>query len=332
MTSRPSLLRAGNRLREDFGPSGSGSGWARPWTCSTQLGLKPTAPHTPTTWPPSRPWLLSTPTRPPSRRGSRAARAKRPGGPAVLLSTIHKIKGREWEHVIVYGATKGLFPHRLSDDEEGERRVFHVALTRAIRQVVVLADTDECSPFVLELDGSRDHRPITGRNAERTRSERGTPSAGMGSDVGVPPIWLATASPAEVQAPDDVGAEKPAELGLTLAYGGHSGSVIDLTDTAAVFQVGEPRLSVLFGSEVRVQGSTVILDRARNSGQFPGVGRVDRACLAGVALRGSEAGVGTGVRCAERRRVGRYCSRGTSNARRALPMQRYRAEPPGAMG
>ena len=31
---------------------------------------------------------------------------------------------------------RGLFPHRLGDDEEGERRVFHVALTRAGTQVV----------------------------------------------------------------------------------------------------------------------------------------------------------------------------------------------------
>ncbi len=76
------------------------------------------------------------------------------------LSTVHKIKGREWEHVIVYGASKGLFPHRLSDDEEGERRVFHVALTRAIRQVLVLADTHEPSPFVAELNGSRAHTPV----------------------------------------------------------------------------------------------------------------------------------------------------------------------------
>jgi DNA helicase II / ATP-dependent DNA helicase PcrA len=80
--------------------------------------------------------------------------------PGVLLSTIHKIKGREWEHVIVYGASQGLLPHRLSDDEEGERRVFHVALTRATRQVVVLADADAPSPFVAELDGSRPHQPI----------------------------------------------------------------------------------------------------------------------------------------------------------------------------
>ncbi len=92
-------------------------------------------------------------------RGVLARRASE--GPVVHLSTIHKIKGREWEHVIVYGASLGLLPHRLSDDEEGERRVFHVALTRAIRQVLVLADADEPSPFVAELDGSRPHSPLS---------------------------------------------------------------------------------------------------------------------------------------------------------------------------
>ena len=75
-----------------------------------------------------------------------------PEGPAVHLSTIHKIKGREWPFVVIYGASKGLFPHRLSDDEEEERRVFHVALTRAIRQVLVLSDTDDPSPFVAEFE------------------------------------------------------------------------------------------------------------------------------------------------------------------------------------
>ena len=175
------------------------------------------------------PWLRELLARPPH------------SGPGVLLSTVHKIKGREWEHVIVYGASRGLFPHRLSDDEEGERRVFHVALTRAIRQVVVLADADECSPFVDELDGSRSRTPIAdlakgGRSPERAiagRSRR-----------------LATTMPGV-----------PASLGLALDYAGHSGTVVDLSQSEAVFQVGDARLSVAFGSEVRVQGATMILTR-----------------------------------------------------------------------
>ena len=98
----------------------------------------------------------STRMSPPSNRGSETCWHGRPGGPVVHLSTIHKIKGREWEHVIVYGASRTA-PAPLSDDEEGERRVFHVGLTRAIRQVLVLADADEPSPFVAELDRSRPH-------------------------------------------------------------------------------------------------------------------------------------------------------------------------------
>ena len=65
--------------------------------------------------------------------------------------------------MVVFGASEGLFPHRLSDDEEGERRVFHVALTRARSQVVVVADAGAPSPFVAELDGSRPHRALTER-------------------------------------------------------------------------------------------------------------------------------------------------------------------------
>jgi DNA helicase-2/ATP-dependent DNA helicase PcrA len=188
--------------------------------------------------------------------------ARRPvGGPAVLLSTIHKIKGREWEHVIVYGASQGLLPHRLSDDEEGERRVFHVALTRAIRQVVVLADADECSPFVSELDGSRTRSPIVGvaragRNPERalprgstaTSRDRVRPGR-RGADAGNRgPRRRARQTP-----------EVPAALGLALDYAGHSGTVVELSESEAVLQVGAARLKVAFGSEVRVRGATVVL-------------------------------------------------------------------------
>ena len=93
-------------------------------------------------------------------------------GPAVELSTVHRIKGKEWGHVLVVGASAGLFPHRLSDDVEGDRRVFHVALTRAGTQVVVLADSDAPSPFLAELDGTAPHTAAT---ASRTG---GAPSGG----------------------------------------------------------------------------------------------------------------------------------------------------------
>jgi DNA helicase-2/ATP-dependent DNA helicase PcrA len=97
-------------------------------------------------------------------------------GPGVELSTIHRIKGKEWGHVLVFGASSGLFPHRLSEDVEGERRVFHVALTRAAIQAVILADRDAPSVFLAELDGTAPHTPPPSPKAARpaaaARSDR----------------------------------------------------------------------------------------------------------------------------------------------------------------
>jgi DNA helicase II / ATP-dependent DNA helicase PcrA len=75
-----------------------------------------------------------------------------PGG--VTLSTVHRVKGMEWDRVVVYGASTGIMPHRLAEDIEEERRVLHVAVTRGRREVVVLADRSRPSPFLAELDGS----------------------------------------------------------------------------------------------------------------------------------------------------------------------------------
>lgn len=58
---------------------------------------------------------------------------------AVRLMTVHAAKGLEFSYVFITGLEEGLFPHeRLSDekiDNEEERRLFYVALTRAKRKV-----------------------------------------------------------------------------------------------------------------------------------------------------------------------------------------------------
>jgi DNA helicase-2/ATP-dependent DNA helicase PcrA len=93
------------------------------------------------------PWLRTALTRPGADDG-------------VVLSTIHRVKGREWPRVVIFGATDGIMPHRLSDGRaalEEERRVFHVAITRAIDRLEVLADASRPSPFLAELD--RDATP-----------------------------------------------------------------------------------------------------------------------------------------------------------------------------
>jgi len=78
-----------------------------------------------------------------------------PDWSGVRLSTIHRVKGQEWPHVVVHEASAGLMPHRLSSDIEEERRVFHVAVTRSCRTTLVVSN-DPASPFVQELRIGRD--------------------------------------------------------------------------------------------------------------------------------------------------------------------------------
>ncbi len=175
-------------------------------------------------------------------------------------SVRRAIKGREWGHVVIFGASQGLFPHRLADDEEGERRVFHVALTRARSQVVALADAEAPSIFLAELDGSR-VRVSSGRSADLDTEKRHRPSngtgrgrltegAGRGRGNG---RWKAGA-PREVPLP-----KVQATLGLVVEDRGNTGTIVEITAAAAVLSVGAVRIKVALGSDVRVDGRSVTL-------------------------------------------------------------------------
>lgn len=57
---------------------------------------------------------------------------------AVVTSTIHAAKGREWPHVMLVGATDGVLPAYLATDEPAlveERNLLYVAVTRARDEV-----------------------------------------------------------------------------------------------------------------------------------------------------------------------------------------------------
>jgi DNA helicase-2/ATP-dependent DNA helicase PcrA len=67
-----------------------------------------------------------------------------------VLSTVHRVKGQEWPHVVAHLADADQYPHRLADDVEEERRLLHVAITRC-REHVTIVSGDTPSPFVAEL-------------------------------------------------------------------------------------------------------------------------------------------------------------------------------------
>ncbi len=73
---------------------------------------------------------------------------RHPGG--VVLSTVHRVKGQEWPHVVAHLADADQYPHRLADDVEEERRLLHVAITRC-REHVTIVSGEHPSPFVAEL-------------------------------------------------------------------------------------------------------------------------------------------------------------------------------------
>ena len=94
----------------------------------------------------------------------------------MTLASIHAVKGREWPHVVVHHATAGLLPHRLSEDVEEERRIFHVALTRC-RSSASIVPGSPPSPFLLELDAPGVPRP---RHRGRWPPRRRTRETGAG--------------------------------------------------------------------------------------------------------------------------------------------------------
>lgn len=76
----------------------------------------------------------------------KAAKAAKETGGRVLLMSIHRSKGLEWPFVFVVGCSEGILPHPRGDQEE-ERRLFYVALTRAAEHCYL------SSPRVLALRG-----------------------------------------------------------------------------------------------------------------------------------------------------------------------------------
>jgi DNA helicase II / ATP-dependent DNA helicase PcrA len=62
-------------------------------------------------------------------------------GEVLVLSTVHQAKGLEWSHVFIPRVVEESFPHRRALDELGgeeeERRIFYVAITRAMNELTL---------------------------------------------------------------------------------------------------------------------------------------------------------------------------------------------------
>jgi superfamily I DNA/RNA helicase len=80
--------------------------------------------------------------------------------PGIRLATMHRVKGLEFEHVIVVAANEGVIPLKAAvvdaedavarrDAETGERSLLYVALTRA-RRSATITGYGQASPFLTQ--------------------------------------------------------------------------------------------------------------------------------------------------------------------------------------
>ena len=156
----------------------------------------------------------------------------------VTLSTIHRVKGREWDRVVVFGATEGLMPHRLSTDIEEERRILHVGITRGRERVLVLGDRSRRSPFLGELDGS----------AARGQARVAVAAAAVPVATRKAPAGRTTL---------------PAEVGTAVkVLGGYEGVIEVIEDTGVRLRLDDGgSFFIRFGERITVDGSPLTLAR-----------------------------------------------------------------------
>jgi len=73
-------------------------------------------------------------------------------GEGVLVGTVHSAKGREFPHVVVLGGDWNQRPSN-GDSPEAQRRLYYVAMTRAISTLTIINRRDDLTPYIKELQG-----------------------------------------------------------------------------------------------------------------------------------------------------------------------------------
>ena len=177
----------------------------------------------------------------------RRALSQRNDHDGVTLSTVHKVKGLEWPHVVVHDASGGVIPHRLSTDVEEERRVFHVAITRAKATLAVVADADDPSLFLHELSEPGAPSPATTATRRSGAGEAGARPTRDG-----------------VAAAED----------LRFVWGSYDCVVTAVGESGVTVSIGTSSTTIPFGSAIAVDGRSTQLDPAAPAGR-PSRARAD---------------------------------------------------------
>jgi len=71
-------------------------------------------------------------------------------GEGVLVGTVHSAKGREFQHVVVLGGDWNQ-RYRNGDSPEAQRRLYYVAMTRAISTLTIINRLGDPTPYIRDL-------------------------------------------------------------------------------------------------------------------------------------------------------------------------------------
>jgi DNA helicase-2/ATP-dependent DNA helicase PcrA len=184
-------------------------------------------------------WLRDALARPGDRHG-------------VRLASVHRVKGLEFDRVVALGVHR---PHDLAIDVEEERRIAHVAITRARHEARVVANAAEGTPFLDEMEGREPAQPV-----------RATRRA-------MPADALEPASPGRRDAKEANKAKDTAVVEATVGAtikldGGDAGEI-------TAIEAGYAKVTVDGGGWVRAPwGALLRTDAGRARLEPPGYGRV----------------------------------------------------------
>ncbi|MEO7399030.1 MAG: ATP-dependent DNA helicase UvrD2, partial [Ilumatobacteraceae bacterium] len=159
-----------------------------------------------------------------------------PRSAGVALATVHRVKGQEWPVVVVHHAEANQYPHRLAEDLEEERRIFHVAITRGAQHVIVVSGA-EPSPFIAEMQN--EPPALAERGPAPSRSRPAADATGR-KPAGETSVF---AKGSVLVAP-----------GLVLVDGGQDWVITTVEDAGAVARFGAASRRFAFGAAVVTKG------------------------------------------------------------------------------